>query len=102
MNSLEILDKKAQLKERAYKMIENCKVEIRNFNQKETDELNAIKEEIAELNKELRNLDIELSSDDTNKFINSKKIRTMEKNFSLIMVHLKITKFQFQKRELEY
>ena len=48
MNSLEILDKKAQLKERAYKMIENCKVEIRNFNQTETDEFNAIKKEIAE------------------------------------------------------
>ena len=73
MNSLEILDKKAQLKQRAYEMIENCKVEIRNFNQTELDEYNAIKNEIATLNEELRNLDTALSSStDTNNFNNTK------------------------------
>lgn len=85
MNSLEILDKKAQLKQRAYEMIENCKVEIRNFTDKELDEFNAIKEDIAKLNEELRNINTVLdSSTEVNNINNTKTTKTMEKNFSLI------------------
>jgi hypothetical protein len=44
MNSVEIQDKKDQLKKRAFELIENCKVEIRDFTEAEQTEYNSIKE----------------------------------------------------------
>lgn len=46
MNSLEILDKKAILKDRAFSMIEQCKAEIRNFTTDELEEYNSIKKRL--------------------------------------------------------
>ena len=83
MNSLEILDKKAQLKDKAFSMIDTCKAEIRNFTDTELEEYNNIKKEITELNEELRNINAALSpSVNINNNLNNKL--TMEKNFSLI------------------
>lgn len=84
MNSLEILDKKAILKDRAFSMIEQCKAEIRNFTTDELEEYNSIKKEITDLNEELRNINAALSpSTIINNNLNNTK-STMEKNFSLI------------------
>lgn len=77
-NSLQIMDEKAQLKKRAFELIEKCKVEIRNFTTEELEEFNLIKDNINELNEELRQIN---SSSITN---TTKLNKTMEKNFSLI------------------
>lgn len=77
-NSLQIMDSKAQLKKRAFELIEKCKVEIRNFTTEELEEFNLIKDNINELNEELRQIN---SSSITN---TTKLNKTMEKNFSLI------------------
>lgn len=77
-NSLQIMDEKAQLKKRAFELIEKCKVEIRNFTTEELEEFNLIKDNINELNEELRQIN---SSSITN---TTKQNKTMEKNFSLI------------------
>lgn len=65
MTSVEILDKKAQLKKRAYEMINTCKVEIRDLSVEEADEFNGIKDELNNLNSELRKLEIELIDNTT-------------------------------------
>lgn len=77
-NSLQIMDEKAQLKKRAFELIDKCKVEIRNFTTEELEEFNLIKDNINELNEELRQIN---SSSITN---TTKLNKTMEKNFSLI------------------
>lgn len=79
MNSVEILDKKAQLKQRAYDMIERCKSEIRDFTEAETDEYNSIKSEIEGLNTELRKLDNELNLNN-----NNLNVKVMNTEFRLI------------------
>ena len=56
MNSLQIQDKKAQLKLRMKQIVENCKTEIREMNEEELNEYNAAKSEIARLNEELETL----------------------------------------------
>jgi HK97 family phage major capsid protein len=81
MNSLEIQDKKAQLKKRANEICNQCKVEIRDFNEAEQTEIDSIKTQIEELNDELRKLDVTVSSDIT---INKKTKKTMNKEFRLI------------------
>lgn len=80
-NSLQLNDEKAQLKKRAFEMIEVCKTEIRNFNQSELDEFTEIKNKINNINGELRELSKEFNSPSTNQI---KVNQTMEKNFSLI------------------
>ena len=84
MNSLEIQDKKAQLKKRANEICEQCKVEIRDFNEAEQAEIDNIKSQIEELNDELRKLDVTISEDNKTEIthINSKK--KMNKEFRLI------------------
>lgn len=85
MNSVEILDRKNVLKERANEIIDNCKKEIRSFNDDEQKEINNIKDEINTLNEELRKLDESLKDNslEENKQTNLKEKRSM-KNFSLI------------------
>ena len=48
-NSVEILDKKSQLKERCKEIISLCKAEIREMTKEEEDEFNKNKEEIKAL-----------------------------------------------------
>lgn len=85
MNSLEIQDKKAQLKKRANEICEQCKVEIRDFNEAEQTEIDSIKSQIEELNDELRKLDVTVSSEDkTEEITNINSRKKMNKEFRLI------------------
>lgn len=86
MNSLEIQDKKAQLKKRANEICEQCKVEIRDFNEAEQTEIDSIKSQIEELNDELRKLDVTVSSEDnkTQEITNINSKKKMNKEFRLI------------------
>lgn len=83
MNSLEIQDKKAQLKRRAQEITDLCKVEIRDLNETEQSEIESIKTQIEELNDELRKLDVEISSDNTEIKIEKNK-KAMSKEFRLL------------------
>lgn len=78
-NSLELKDEKAQLKEKALRMIDTCKTEIREFTDKEQEEYNSIKDQINTINTELRNIEEDLNSTNT-----KKNTEIMEKKFSLI------------------
>lgn len=60
MNSLEIQDKKAQLKLRMKEIVENCKKEIREMNEEEKAEFDANKAEIESLNSQLEELKAKL------------------------------------------
>ena len=57
MNSVEILDKKQQLKDEANAILDNCKQEIRMLNPDEQNKIEEIKQEINSLNEELRKLE---------------------------------------------
>lgn len=61
MNSLEIRDKKAQLKQRMKDIVSTCKTEIREMNEEELNEYNAAKAEIESLNKQLEELKAKLA-----------------------------------------
>ncbi|CAG9894065.1 hypothetical protein BOVA604_2002 [Bacteroides ovatus] len=61
MNSLEIRDKKAQLKQRMKDIVSICKTEIREMNEEELNEYNAAKAEIESLNKQLEELKAKLA-----------------------------------------
>lgn len=63
-NSVEILDKKSQLKKRCKEIISLCKAEIREMTKEEEDEFNKNKEEIKALNEELEELKKKLASYD--------------------------------------
>ena len=56
LNSLEITDKKEQLKLRCKEIINTCKVEIREMSEDEEKEFNDAKEEIKSLNEQLEEL----------------------------------------------
>ena len=56
-NSVEIKDKKNQLKKRAQEIIDNCKREVRDLTDDETSEIDSIKEQIKELNQQLTELE---------------------------------------------
>lgn len=103
-NSVEIKDRKAQLKRKANEIIERCKSEVRDLQEDEKDELKLIKEEITDLNTQLAELeerlknlrfddedeeneDKEVSEDDTDKENNTdnREKRNMKKKaFSLV------------------
>ena len=83
MNSLEIQDKKAQLKKRATEICEQCKVEIRDFSEAEQTEIDNIKSQIETLNDELRKLDVEISSEKT-EIKTEKNKKAMSKEFRLL------------------
>lgn len=61
-NSVEILDKKSQLKNRCREIVDLCKAEIREMTKEEEDEFNKNKEEIKALNEELEELKKKLAS----------------------------------------
>ena len=56
-NSVEIKDKKNQLKKRAQEIIDTCKREVRDLTEDETSEIDSIKEQIKELNQQLTELE---------------------------------------------
>ena len=56
MNSVEIQDKKNQLKIRCQEIVDSCKLEIREMTDDEKKEFEANKEEIVKLNEELKSL----------------------------------------------
>ena len=79
MNSLEINDKKANLKKRAYELIETAKKEIRDFTTAEQDEYNTIVDNINNLNTELRELENKLNSENKpNKTIKQMEFRLIQ------------------------
>ena len=80
MNSLEILDKKSELQKRAISICENCKTEIRDFTEKEKDEVEEIKKQIITLNEELRTLDVNIDSEENKQL----KKNIMNKEFRLL------------------
>lgn len=56
-NSVEIKDKKNQLKKRAQEIIDTCKREVRDLTDDETNEIDSIKEQIKDLNQQLTELE---------------------------------------------
>ena len=90
MNSLEIKDKKQQLKEEVYNILETAKTEIRELTEEENNKIEEIRSQINNLNQELKTIEEELRKDESipddleisNKSINTKT--QMEKNFSLL------------------
>ena len=90
-NSVEIQDARAQLKQRALEIIDNCKKEVRDLSDAETQELETIKGQIKEKDDELRELqerldnlnfeEVEDRKEENNKSINTQK---MNKRFSLV------------------
>ena len=84
MNSVEILDKKAQLKAKAQEITDLCKTEIRDLNDAENAELETIKAELVNLNEELRNLDTSISEEKVNEIIKTKTKTKMNKEFRLL------------------
>lgn len=79
MNSLEILDKKSQLKNEAVEICERCKTEIRDFNEDEKNRIDEVENEIKELDEELRKLDTSATP-----IINKQIRKTMNKEFRLL------------------
>ena len=75
MNSVELIDKRNQLKIQAEAIITNAEKECRKLDTDETDKLNALKKQMAEVDNEIRQLNEKLNKE-TNK-------RSMEK-FSLL------------------
>lgn len=61
-NSVEIKDRKAQLKKKANEIIERCKSEVRDLQEDEQSELEAIKKEITDLNTQLSDLEERLKN----------------------------------------
>lgn len=84
MNSVEILDKKAQLKAKAQEITDLCKTEIRDLNDAENADLESIKAELENLNEELRNLDTSISEEKVNEIIKTKTKTKMNKEFRLL------------------
>lgn len=61
-NSVEIKDRKAQLKKKANEIIERCKSEVRDLQEDEKSELDSIKAEIIDLNTQLSDLEKRLKN----------------------------------------
>ena len=57
MDSLTLIDKREQLKKKAEDLISIAEKELRKLNDKENDELNSIKKEIANLDNEIKNIE---------------------------------------------
>ena len=75
MNSVELIDKRNQLKIQAEAIVSNAEKECRKLDTDETDKLDALKNQMAEVDNEIRQLNEKLNKE-TNK-------RSMEK-FSLL------------------
>lgn len=90
-NSVEIQDARAQLKQKALDIIDNCKKEVRDLTNEETQELDNIKLQIKEKDDELRdlqerlnNLKFEEETEERKENNKSNITSKMNKRFSLI------------------
>lgn len=99
MNSVEILDKKSQLKNRCKEIVSLCKAEIREMTEDEKQEFDSNKEEIKKLNDELDELkkrlaeyddeipeDEEKEEDKEENKSNKNKRSTMEKKYQFSLL----------------
>lgn len=59
MDSLTLIDQKEQLKKKAEELISNAEKELRKLDEKETNELNSIKKEIADIDSQIRSIEEE-------------------------------------------
>ena len=59
MDSLTLIDQKEQLKKKAEELISNAEKELRKLNEKETNNLNSIKKEIADIDSQIRSIEEE-------------------------------------------
>lgn len=90
MNSVEIKDKKNTLFQRCKEIVELCKAEVRDMTEEEQREFDNNKEEIINLNQELRELEARLGEldnqmpDNLDNNSTIKNTRHMTKNFSLL------------------
>lgn len=82
MNSVEILERKSELKERVNAILDLCKKEIRFMSEEEAKEVDEIRNELKTLSEEINNLDVNIPIEETRKLEN--KETKMEKNFSLL------------------
>ena len=85
MNSLELIDKKEQLKLKAEAILSGAEKESRKLNDEETNSYNKYLDEIKEVESEIRKIESSLKDDKTEKQITINEInkRTMKK-FSLL------------------
>lgn len=63
MNSIELIDKKEQLKNQAEALLSKAQSEQRKLNEGEESEFNSLKMQIAEVEDELRNLNDKLNKE---------------------------------------
>ena len=56
MNSIELIDKKEQLKKKAEELLQKAQLEQRKLNEGEAEEFNALKMQIADVEDELRQM----------------------------------------------
>ena len=73
-NTLILNDEKAQLKKRAKEIISSCKIEIRDFNESEQEEITSIRSKIDEINKELKSIESTLTLTNNSNNIKSNKM----------------------------
>lgn len=59
MDSLTLIDQKEQLRKKAEELISNAEKELRKLDEKETNELNSIKKEIADIDSQIRSIEEE-------------------------------------------
>lgn len=78
-NSVEIKDRKAQLKKKANEIIERCKSEVRDLQEDEKSELETIKKEITDLNTQLSDLEERLKISALMKMRKMKRLKTPRK-----------------------
>lgn len=81
-NSVELLDEKSQLKQKAYQMIDKATQEIRNFTETEKAEYESIVENLRNINEELRNLEEKMKAPETKTTKSNYQMET--RNFSLL------------------
>ena len=81
MNTLELLDKKDQLKKRAQELVSGAEKETRKLNEGENSEFDEITKQLSEIDNEIRKIE-EDNKKNLTKVTNQNK--TMKKNFSLL------------------
>jgi len=81
MNTLELLDKKDQLKKRAQEIVLGAEKETRKLNDAENNEFDSITNQLAEIDNQIRSIEEENKRNLNNV---TKQTKTMKENFSLL------------------
>ena len=84
MNSVELRDKKQQLKDRIKEICNLAESEIRDFSDAENEEIREIRDQILNINEELSNLDVELGEEEQRESQNKEIKDTKEMEFRLL------------------